>query len=469
MTYVYNQWMDYIRTLNKRWLSVLFLTVFFGLSARADIRNEIKNQGLLCEDGLNFCDYFERDHSLLLKKGPGSYFFRNLYNNIIVLYLGTDGLLRFQNLKYEMNGSLQDLTSELAHILKHPVKTKSFCGAGVETLPHNGSSPSPSITPSSVSPSAHPLEHNSDQKPFYCHQDAVFSDDGSLKVKGTAVYEEDAQEKSQTTLDLLQLKQKQLHGAQLFHGSTSASLTAFTEYNAKEGALLPLGILENEKKKIAFSGEIVWGRTGVNASSLSTTWAGELTGAMTYAHSEGWSPAIGKSLNAKANKNIKEIEKNFLKVKELEPELRRRFKEASKAALKTGNFSELKIVLKEMMNALNALPGYDSSLAIRNFTAQINAREVNDKRLSEWKTLTKAEKNLISKPFPVLYGIRSERKDDIQPVFAAIRGEIAIKGGVHAGEIRVVFVPFDKVEFVKNLLSENGHAALAVEPIPHSQ
>ncbi|MEO5970798.1 MAG: hypothetical protein ABIQ95_12800 [Bdellovibrionia bacterium] len=464
--------------MNKRriptpgWFLIVLFTSFLEMSALADLQSEIKDQGLLCEDRLDFCDFFERDHKLLFQKGPGSYFFRNFNHHILILYLGTDGLLRIDNLKYQTDSSLHSLTARLAHILKHPIKTESFCGTGVETSPHTRNSTPPltnTSTATTTSPSARPIERDSDQAPFFCHQDAVFDKDGILKVKGPAFYEEDAQEKSQRELDLLHFKQKQLHGAQLFHGSTSASLTAFTEYNGKAGSLLPLGILENEKKKIAFSGEIVWGRTGVNATSLSTTWLGELKGAMVYSSSQGWSPSIGKKLNAEASESIKEIVKNFLQIKELDAALLHRFKKTSKLALKTGDFSELKTILRELKSELDELPQYEGTFGIRTLTAGINSREVNEKRLIEWPLLTKTEKDLITKPFPVLYGIRSDREEDIKPVFAAIQGEIAIKGGAHAGEIRVIFVPVENVEFVKKVLSENGHRTLAVEPLPSKE
>ena len=54
------------------------------------------------------------------------------------------------------------------------------------------------------------------------------------------------------------------------HGSNSSSLLSFTEYGGKKGELLPLGELER-RGKIAFGGEVVQGRTGVNQSALSTT------------------------------------------------------------------------------------------------------------------------------------------------------------------------------------------------------
>jgi hypothetical protein len=80
------------------------------------------------------------------------------------------------------------------------------------------------------------------------------------------------------------------------------------------------------------------------------------------------------------------------------------------------------------------------------------------------KTTNRARRWLIlSYSSPVLYGIKSSRLNVCFPVASDIIGEIGLKGGAQPGEIKVIFVPQERVEFVKTLLSEGGNFNIAVE------
>jgi len=71
----------------------------------------------------------------------------------------------------------------------------------------------------------------------------------------------------------MNLTKTKLNNAQLFHGSTSASLLSFTRYNNYQGKLIPTGQLM-KLGKIPFTGELKHGITnprGISHNAISTT------------------------------------------------------------------------------------------------------------------------------------------------------------------------------------------------------
>ena len=88
--------------------------------------------------------------------------------------------------------------------------------------------------------------------------------------------------KTNDIIDKLHITPQQLNGAMLAHGSSSSSLMAYTDYMNNEGELIPLGKMES-KGKIPFSGEISFGRSGINVEYLSTVNTPNLDVALKYA------------------------------------------------------------------------------------------------------------------------------------------------------------------------------------------
>ncbi|MEZ0390973.1 MAG: hypothetical protein ACAH59_02080 [Pseudobdellovibrionaceae bacterium] len=201
-----------------------------------------------------------------------------------------------------------------------------------------------------------------------------------------------------------------LHESTFFHGTNSSSLLAFTEYGNLKGSLNSIGLMESQGK-IPFAGEIIYGRSGINQGGISTAALGSIDKAVDYSKSaHGWDPLVGR----KAIDQFKSL-----------------------------------------------TPGSQGSIQneiIRNGT------EVNTKRLSEWSKLTPEEQNLVKEGFPVLYGIRPTGPERLQfPGTSSVRGESILREGTQANEIKVLFVPPSKVEFVRDLLRRKKHTNVEVE------
>jgi hypothetical protein len=202
---------------------------------------------------------------------------------------------------------------------------------------------------------------------------------------------------------------KLLHGSQFFHGSSSTSLLAFTPYGNKEGRLIPIGQMEKEGK-IPFGGEIVFGRSGVNQHSLSTVSVRDLKVALVYAYQNfRWNPEMEK----------KRIEEN-----------------------------------RTLLSRV-----HEDVLAK-------NGREVSEQRFKQWDNLSALEKELVSHPFSVLYGLKPKRPDVYQVVRGAVvKNEILIKDGVTADEISVIYVPKENINVTKQILKLGGHSEILVQAI----
>lgn len=209
------------------------------------------------------------------------------------------------------------------------------------------------------------------------------------------------------------------NGSSLFHGSNSSSLLSFTGYGGQQGRLLPVGILEREGK-IPFSGAIDLGRVGVNQNFLSTVPAPQVMETLRYTGTTGFVPA-----------------------------------EARKA------ISEAQRLLR------SANPGSLSEQQLRNVV------EVETRRLQEFEKLTPLEKELVQNPFPIVYGVNPARAGSTSPVKSDVSREIGVLNGAQKDEIKVLFVPQEKIEFTRRLLTEQlgtGHGikveSLDVVPKP---
>lgn len=202
-----------------------------------------------------------------------------------------------------------------------------------------------------------------------------------------------------------------LRGSTFFHGTSSAALLAFSNYGGFAGRLMPIGILEKQGK-VAFSGEIGFGRSGINQVGLSVSSLGNIEWATNYAKAVGWNPALGQS------------------------------------------------TLDLIRQAPPAEPGSLLEGLLKN------GSEVTQKRFSEWPKLTSEEQAMVQDGFPVLFGIRPKRADRLQfPRGGGTPGESLLTDGTQPGEIKVVYVPVDRIESVKQLLRKCDCGSIVVEDI----
>lgn len=247
-----------------------------------------------------------------------------------------------------------------------------------------------------------------DSPPIHQACNDLFGIHGTMNVRGRGITPEEANKTAKKTTKRFRLTIAQLHQAQLFHGSTSASLLAFTDYNKRQGALLPQDALE-KLKVVPFCGENAFGclPKAVNRTNISTTWIGEFDAALTYTIQSRWTPT----------KSHTEIEK-----------FKQRMDENPQCPISPVRFN------------------------------------LETQRQQSWEKLSLIEQDLVSNSFPVLYGIRSDRKNVHHLVKSDVAGEIALEGGANPDEIKVIFVPPDKASLINQVLASHGHS-IPVEPL----
>ncbi len=240
--------------------------------------------------------------------------------------------------------------------------------------------------------------------PLFTQEHKIFDDDGTLRICGRAIDVQTANTTAERVLQLFQLSTEQLHGAHVVHGSNSASLLAFTDYGKREGSLSPIGKLMSSGTP-PFGGKIGFGSLsgGFNEEHLSTTWIGDLPGALKFARPSPWTP----------------------KKSPQEPS-------------------------QETEKRNSQMPIYE----------ELDERKAQIEKAKQeaWeKKLTETEKSFVEHSFPVLYGITSDREGSYVPVRSFVRGEIGLKNGALPHEIKTIFVPPEKIEAVESLLRAHGH------------
>ncbi len=79
--------------------------------------------------------------------------------------------------------------------------------------------------------------------------------------------------------------------------------------------------------------------------------------------------------------------------------------------------------------------------------------------------MNEEERKLLTEPFPVLFGIRPNRIQVTRRVGSSIRGEVGMMDGVQPDEIKVLYVPTEKIPYVKDLLKRSEHQKVHVESL----
>lgn len=88
------------------------------------------------------------------------------------------------------------------------------------------------------------------------------------------------------------------------------------------------------------------------------------------------------------------------------------------------------------------------------------------KRMLDWRKLSALERSLVRESFPVIYGIRPLRKGVILEMPRSDSPtEVALLNGAPANEIRVLYVPENKMGLARSLLRNNGYENIRVAAI----
>ena len=228
-----------------------------------------------------------------------------------------------------------------------------------------------------------------------------------LPIKGATI--EVAETLSQTafTLKSNPYLAKTFNSSLLFHGANSASLLTFTQYAQGDNNLLPSGSLL-KKGKVPFSGQILWHHKD-NKKHLSTAIIYHLDSVLSYAgiRRENYSWTIGNGWNPKnAEQKLLEIANLYQKT---------------------------------------------THIFYKNY------RLVHERRLSEWKKLTKREQELVELNFPVIYGLRPSHPNSYdQLANSLVKGEIVVKNGAANQDIKVIYVPEQFIQETKDILSKTA-------------
>ncbi len=407
----------YICYIMKMYLFGFALSLILVASAGAEEGNRkfleiLRHHSFLKEDRSPFCEAAFEDFKMLHGKPVGSYFFHSLGDHqLFVSFVDSTGRYRIGSLPWDFESPLlSGCGRSWSSAIQEWVTWRDSIGeANLKALA--AASGQRLLNPlnvglADVSVAWTPAEWEA-VKPLFCEGDAILDEFDSLPIRGKIIQPLEAEQILYEVLEVMpDLARAQLRGSQLVHGSSSASLLAFTDYGKQQGHLIPLGELE-ASGRIAYCGEIVFGRSGVNRNALSTVWVGQVQKSLIYAKAAPWSLESARGL-----------------LKELEVCLERSGRENSQSR---------------------------------------NQREVTGLRIREWVHLSDFEKHLVSDSFPVLYGIRSARGPDHKDVGSDVSGEIALLHGAHAEEIRVVFVPRTRIPLVQGILK--GFSWIGVEPL----
>jgi hypothetical protein len=292
--------------------------------------------------------------------------------------------------------------------------------------------------------------------PIYQEGDAIVTD-GILRMSPSQCELE-----SEFSLSKYGLSKSQLHGAQLLHGSSSASLIAFTPYCECLGDLIPEGELET-MGKIPFCGEIFDGRGNVNAHYLSTSWVGQLSYILKYSRPRCWTPEIGAKQICETEAFLVQIVNETYPPDDCwtEEELNEFIDQVQKA--KGTDYKIFKSYLTTLFDRKRVELG--NPLAGTTFFRCVETIQVTQLRLLQWTQLTTFEQTLVADPFSVLYGIKSDRKGVYLPVRSAFPDEIGLLHGASATEIKVIFVPSEKISLVRTLLETHGFSGISIESL----
>ncbi len=208
------------------------------------------------------------------------------------------------------------------------------------------------------------------------------------------------------------------HGALHFHGSSASSLLTFMDATPDRGKIWALNHLKKAKGQVPFGGEVLFGWSQMTGEFVSVVDLRFLDSALSYAYNgsrKPWTPLAS-------------------------------FRKRAEVAFQQLTTRKLSRLGKQWIESTS---------------------EVEKIRYAQWKKLSKEEKALVKRAFPVVYGFRlSPHRPAITmgPIYSDISGEIGVLRSIYPEEMRVIYVPHAEVDYVRSLLGDLKDS-IAVEPI----
>ncbi|MFK7827855.1 MAG: hypothetical protein AB8G05_27150 [Oligoflexales bacterium] len=243
----------------------------------------------------------------------------------------------------------------------------------------------------------------------YSDEDFKFNDERefALPIKGENMDIDKTLLTIASTLESNPYLAETFNSSLLFHGATSASLLAFTEYSQGKNDLIPTGILL-EQGRVPFSGQIFW-HIKDNKDHLSTVIIYHLETTFRYAGIDPseytWEIGDGWTIDSAETK------------------------------------------LSKVVGLYCCGPAFFLE----------NYKLVHEKRKSEWRKLNYSEKDLVKANFPVIFGLRPSNLESYdQYANSLVEGEIVVKNGVTNRDIKVVYVPEDYLILTQHILSKTA-------------
>ncbi len=237
------------------------------------------------------------------------------------------------------------------------------------------------------------------------------------------------------------------NGAELFHGTNSASLLSLSSDRSSRGIFPTFKLRENNIP--AFSGErLHLGRTTrINNHHLSTVRLPEVDVALNYAAKPYYSFSLDhiNKMIVERNLSIERAKQQLSEISETNqaPPVSLNFKESRENLLKI--ISEDEQYVKDLENSVE-----------------------------QFSQLSSFERKFVTDPFPMLWGIQPSALSDQTRVSLYVVPakdsffEAALKNGATIDEIRVLYVPKDKIALVRDYLKANDAQHIHVEPIDES-
>ena len=232
----------------------------------------------------------------------------------------------------------------------------------------------------------------------YIRGDELLPDYKTFNTKGKAITYNEGIDLLEDMANKYPVLQESPRMPVYYHGTTSASLPGII----KNEGLVPTGELLREGK-VPLTGELGAGATGINSGNISTAMARGHTGALDY--------AIGLSGRNKVN---------------VEDDLAKWFERGGREEFFSSPYSP-------------DISFYD---------------DLKNKRLTEWQSLSDAEKALVQDNYPVMFGINPTKGNADRFVIpkSDISDEVGISGKINFEEIPSIFVPKSKVSALQQQL-----------------
>lgn len=212
-------------------------------------------------------------------------------------------------------------------------------------------------------------------------------------------------------------------GSNLFHGSRSASLLAFTNFSEEKGALIPTGQLLKDGK-VPFSGtdEAFISMSSFNKNTLSSVTINDFKDAFDFSHyhnNQTWDYKRAKDQLGFAQEFVKSYEKEGCKPWRTYPH--------PKASNKENYWGQV-------------------------YTKAHSALLAQKTRIQQWEKMPPEQRSLVTDNFPVIYGLHISEDSKRRIPIRSGYNEIGILNGASPSEIHTIMVYRKHIPRVQELL-----------------